>query len=713
MKNSFISAKLISMNRISVMMMTMMLEKKDTIFYLTKDNDYPKKLKLIRHTSTNNLNIYELEMDEPFEFGARYDLSLESYPSIAIDVSLATTFPEFDQMFNYDGDDLGALYKRSETKFSVWAPLSYTVYLKIENEDGTFSFHRMNRTNRGVYRLTLQGDYLNRKYHYVVNNYTVTKESNDPYGKGVSLNSLYSAVVNTDKIRKMAKYAPKEVLTKYTDHIIYELHTRDFTAQKSTNIVNRGKFLGLTEEKRTTLYGKPAGLDYLKFIGITTVQLLPVLDFQGVDDLNPDATYNWGYDPISMFAIEGSYSLNPANPMERLIELRKVVDTFHKNNLYVTFDIVFNHVYDYMTSAFEKIVPNYFFRRRKSGFISSSSGCGNDFASEKFMARKAIIDSLLYLIETFDVDGYRFDLMGLIDIDTINMAYEKCRQLKNNVIFYGEGWDMGNELASDQKASIGNSFQMPHIAFFNDSYRDIVKGPTFEGSDLYVKGYIGGNLSYSDGVKYAMLATAVNHIFPKRFLDATQSINYVECHDNHTLYDKLTFSNQEDNEETLLSRVKFANSILTLSFGIPFYHMGQEIGLSKFGLGNTYNIVKVNNMNWKLVEERFDMVLAFKALNDLRKKLPFLHLTDMEEVKNIMNFTCLDNGLLILSSEDSRIVGKYKKAFIIFNPNNHTITHEFDDYYKVYFYNGGFIDKDDMHAKNLILPPLSMSIIYR
>lgn len=713
MKNSFFSAKLISLNRISVLIFTMQLAKPINDFFLTKNNDEKKKLKLIRHTSTNNLNMYELEMDEPFIFGERYDLCLDSYPSIAIDVSDAPTFPEFDDMFNYDGDDLGATYTRKETSFALWAPIAFKVELKIENEDGTFSFYNMKRGEKGVHRICLKGDYLNRKYHYIVNNYNVVKETNDPYGKGVSLNSTYSAVVDTEKIKRMPKISPKDYLSSYVEHIIYELHIRDFTAQKSTNIVNRGKFLGLTEEKRTTLYGKPAGLDYLKFIGVTTVQLLPILDFAKVDDLNPDATYNWGYDPISMFAIEGSYSLNPSNPMERLFELRKVVDTFHKNNLYVTFDIVFNHVFDYMTCAFEQVVPNYFFRRRKDGFISSASGCGNDFASEKYMARKAIIDSLKYLMETFDVDGYRFDLMGLIDLHTMNKAYDECKKIKENCIFYGEGWDMGIELSSDLKSCITNSFKLPHIAFFNDAYRDIIKGPTFEGSQLYTKGYVGGNLSYTDGAIYALLATSVDYVFPKRFLNASQSLNYVECHDNHTIYDKLTFSNQEDDEQTILSRIKFASSIVTMSFGIPFYHMGQEIGLTKFGLGNTYNVVKVNNMNWKLVEERFDMVLFFKALNTLRKNLTYLKEVDIEKIAPLIDFEKLPNGVLILSSEKIKIVDKSKKFYCIFNPNNFIITHEFDDYYKLYFYNGGFIDKDDTHAKNLILPPLSLSIIYR
>lgn len=712
MKNSFVSAKLTSLTRISLMVMTMSLEPFKRNVYLAKDNNNPELLKLIKKSSANNITIYDFEMSEPFQFGHRYDLFFDNHSLIPLDVSEITLISEFDALFNYYGNDLGANYHKEYTEFVLWSPLSYEVYLKLENDSDSFDVIKMEREDKGIYRIKVNGDLLNKKYHYIIVHYNGTKETNDPYAKGTSLNSLYSAVVDIESIKNRKKIKPNTYLSKLNEHIIYELNIRDFTSSKYTDIKEKGKYLGLIEKNRKTKDGFPAGLDYLKYISINTIQLQPIFDFNGVDDIDVDKSYNWGYDPISMFALEGSYSSNPEVPQSRLIEFKEMVDKLHEEDFYVTVDVVFNHVYDYLTSTFEKIVPSYFFRKKSNGEVSSASGCGNDFASEKFMARKAIVDSIKYLFEVFDIDGIRFDLMGLIDIKTINKSFIEAKKIKENAIFYGEGWDMGFELKKEEKAASINADKMEEIAFFNDSYREIIKGPTF-GHELNKKGFIGGDLSYRDGAIFAMLGSSYDYCFPKRFIKPHQSINYVECHDNNTLFDKLTSSNSEDNIETILKRIKFANGVIAISLGVPFYHMGQEIGLSKFGLDNTYNICKVNNMDYKLLSSRFDMVNYFRSLNILRKEFKLLQFDDPNELCDLFKFENNEDGTLIISLKNGKQFDNYKKMVIVLNPTNNTLSRFLREYYKLYFYDGGFVENQDIYVQNVILPPLSITILYK
>ena len=709
MKNTYFQAYLESPTKIKLLLFTGIVLPNNPSFFLEIDNEKPVKLKIFRHISSSNVSIYELDMEKEFVYGRNYVIVLESFPRINVDVSNATDFPNFDEKFYYEGDDLGAIYSKEETKFSLWAPLASKVYLKIE-ENGQFVTKEMTRGDQGIYRIALKGDYLNARYHYLVTNSGIVNETNDPWGKGVSFNSEYSAVVDINRIKEFKNITPKSNFDSYHNAIIYETSIRDFTEDKNTNIVNKGKYLGMVEKERKTSANNPAGLDYLKYLGITHVQILPIIDFFGNDDKDSSLSYNWGYNPISFFAIEGSYSSKPEEAMNRLIEFKTMVSEFHKNDIRVNMDVVYNHLYEFMYTSFEKTVPNYFFRKRNNGLVACASGCGDDFASERKMARKAVIESLVYFVEVFDVDGFRFDLMGLMDIDTINEAYDKCQKLKKNVMFYGEGWNMGIELPMAKKACSDNADKMPNIAFFNDTYRDVLRGGNFR-DNIQEKGYVGGNLSRQDAVNYVLNGSTLDVPFSHRFLDFNQSLNYVECHDNNTLYDKLTFSNEGEAVETLLKRVEFANKLVLLSFGIPFIHMGQEIGLSKNGHDNTYNVLKVNNMDWKLVDERFEMVTRLAAFIKLRKELFYkFDNVDIKKIPSLYNTQYWGNGMMALYSDKSEMISPYKKMAVLINPTLEKQTYELDDYYRL-LVNAN--DKGEaINMKNGIIPPLSIQLLY-
>ena len=709
MKNTYLQANLASLNRINVLLFTNINLPNNPTFFLEKDVSKVSKLKTIRHISNNAISIYELEMSEDFEYGHSYVVLLNGFIRFNLEVSEAVRFPHFEENFYYDGDDLGSIYYKDHTSFALWAPLASNVLLKIE-EGGGFRYHVMKRSDKGVYRVSLSGDYINKKYRYIVTNSGVSTTTNDPYGKGVSLNSEYSVVVDINELKNIKENKPSNEIKKNSDAIIYETSIRDFTEDKNTNIVHKGKYLGMVEDSRKTVGGNPAGLDYLKMLGITHVQILPVIDFFGNDDLDNSLSYNWGYNPLSFFALEGSYSTNPEDAMNRLIEFKTMVETFHKHNIRVVMDVVYNHVYEYLYSSFEKTVPNYFFRRRNDGYIASASGCGDDFASEKKMARKAIIDSLKYFTEVFNVDGFRFDLMGLLDIQTINEAFKICRGIKKDIFFYGEGWNMGYELPFDKKACSDNADKMPGVAFFNDLYRDTIKGGNFRDT-ITQKGFAGGNISNNDVVDYVIRGCSIDTPYPHRFSDYNQSLNYVECHDNNTLFDKLSLSNEGEDKETLLKRVKFANEVVILSFGMPFIHMGQEIGQSKSGLDNTYNVLKINNMDWALVDERFDMV------KDLAQHIAFrkyfqnnFKLYDGDNRPTVLQTQYWDNGVLVYYSEKKDSINNNEKVAVLVNATNDNKNYELDDYYSIFM---NINQKQEPNkVKNGILPPLSVQLLY-
>ena len=706
---TYIRAKLISWRKINVIVFTDIPRPESFKVTVYKNDQIVKKVTISKLTSINIVYFFDVTLDEDYELGASYRLLIDTLPFNTVDTSGVVDFSDFDDRYAYDGDDLGAIYTKSETSFAVWAPLAEFIDLKLFEPTGETKILPMQRSDKGVYRLKIKGDLLNYKYHYIVNNNGVVAEVNDPYAKGTSLNSEYSVVIDYDALLNKPHIAPKTVFNNYVDALIYETHIRDINEGNNNDVEHKGKYLGFVEENRKTKGGHPAGLDYLKYLGITHVQIQPILDFNSLDDIDTKKWYNWGYDPISFFALEGSYSINPEDAISRLLEFREMVDKLHQNDIRVVIDVVYNHIYEYENSVLEKLVPHYYFRKRKNGLLSNASGCGNDIASEKKMARKMILDSVNYLFSHFDIDGLRFDLMGLLDIETVKQAYQIAKRYKNDLIFYGEGWNMGEELSAEQRANKDNYALLKEFAFFNDCYRDIVKGPSAP-YNLQDKGYICGNTSYQFGLDYAFHAGVLNLSYKPMFEAANQSLNYLECHDNNTLFDKLLVSNGKEEEKRLLDRVTLANSILLLSYGVPFVHMGQEIGLSKDGLDNTYKTLGVNNMDYRLVDERFDMVNRFQFMNSLRRKLGYLRLFKSEDMKDFFEISHWDNGVYVLSAKDKNVYCHEKEFVIMINPTDQAISFELDDYYTVV---EGVNDERMINIKNGFLPGCKIMMLLK
>ncbi|MDM5315508.1 type I pullulanase [Fictibacillus sp. b24] len=562
--------------------------------------------------------IYKCKTSTPFDLFKEYWITYNDR-RIPLMVGSIVRTEKFDTLF-YDDSVLGATFTPEFTTFKVWSPVAYEIRLKYKPAHSNSYFEqKMDRNEKGLWQTTLEGNHHLTEYTYLAKVNHEWVETTDPYSRSVTINGEKSVVVHLPETdpADWNRSEKKINLRSKTNSVIYEVHVRDFTIHSDSGIKNKGKYLGLTELQTTTSKGYPTGLDYLKSLGISHVQLMPVADFGSVDETNPEKEYNWGYDPVHFLAPEGSYSTNPHDPVCRITELKMLIQSLQNNGFSVILDVVFNHVYKLEESSFEKLVPGYYFRYDDGGKPVNGTGVGNDTASERKMMRKFILDALTYWMNEYKVDGFRFDLMGIHDVETMNIAAKKLKSLNPGVFLLGEGWDLNTYLEPEKKASLSSAKKMPDYSFFNDAFRDHVKGSIFvEGH----RGFINGN--QEDRIKHQMAHVmrgyAGNH---DKFLNAEQSINYTECHDNHTLYDLLAIRHPHESESIRRKRQQLALAFTIFARGVPFIHAGQEFFRTKHGAENSYNLPdKINAINWNRCELYHNDVAYFRQLIKIRKE---------------------------------------------------------------------------------------------
>lgn len=513
---------------------------------------------------------------------------------------------------HYTNDDLGMTYLKDYTIFKLWAPIAKKVHLLLESRNGTKETLSCSYVSNGVWSIK-----VNRHldgYAYIYNVYVNGgwKKVKDPYAIASKANGEAAYVVDDSKTFVMSATNVND-----PQPFIYEVSVRDFSSDETSPFKYPRQFLGMIEEGLKTRHGKTIGFDYIKKLGITHIQLMPVYDFTGIDELHPKNSYNWGYNPSQYFVPEGSYATDPNHPYKRVDELKQLVDTYHKNNLGVIMDVVYNHVDLDKKFPYEILVPGYTFRVNDKDIMTDFSGCGNDLNTTRPMIRKLIIDSLKRWTRFYKMDGFRFDLMGLIDVDTMNLVESELSKINPNILIYGEGWKMND---NDQLAYMHNDLISPKIGFFNDQFRDTVKGSTF---NLIDKGFAFGNMDYQSQI--SLIFKNLGSLNPK------QSINYVECHDNHTFFDKaMTIC---ENETLARSYQLVATCITILAPGTPFLHLGQEFYRSKKGVGNSYNVSDdINAILWYDVERYSEDIKVIKQCIEWRKKFyPF-------SIKNLHTF---------------------------------------------------------------------------
>ena len=516
----------------------------------------------------------------------------------------------FDNIYHYKKNDLGFTYSPESTKFKLWTPTAKRVILELVDPEGQRSEHDVPYKNQGVWRLVVDGDLDGWKYRYRV--YVNGKERvlTDPYAIASAANAEYSFVINP------AKLVPMTHRTTFSgdplEAVIYEASIRDFTIDPEMGFHNKGKYLGFIEPGIKTPGGRPAGIDHLKALGITHVQLMPFFDFAGVDEKNPDGDYNWGYNPRQYFVPEGWYSSDPEDPYARLNELRTMIDGLHRENINVIMDVVYNHVWDAEEFSLEKLVPGYAYHVDKQGIYTGVSGCGNDLATHRKMVRKLIIDSVLWWVNEYKVDGFRFDLMGLIDTETMNELRQELHELDPHVIVYGEGWKMHAGNLADRMAHMRNKNVIYTIGFFNDTFRESIKGKTF---DVMAEGYATGSIKDVAIVREVLLGSADNRYL---FKYSSQSLNYVECHDNHTFYDKAMMIS--GNPALVRKQQKLATAMTLLAQGVPFLHSGQEFCRTKKDVENSYDAGdEINLVDWSRLDDFAEDVEFIQDLIAFRK----------------------------------------------------------------------------------------------
>lgn len=596
------------------------------------------------------------------------------------------------QKFDYEvytGNDLGAVYSPKMTRFKVWAPEAESVKLNLYKQgegDNLIEQHIMKKSANGTYVFEKQGDCNGIYYTYTVVNHGEEQEAVDPYTKAAGVNGQRGMVINLAKTNpqgfELDGYRNPEHIT---DAIIYEGSVRDFTMDESSGVFHNGKFLGLTEANTTNHFGEATALDYISGLGVTHVQILPAFDFETVDEKNQKAQYNWGYDPDNYNVPEGSYAVSPYDGAVRIQEMKQMVLALHSRGIGVIMDVVFNHTYRRDDSNLQKIVPGYYYRSDETGY-TNGSGCGNEVASDRPMVQKLIVDSLIYWAKEYHIDGFRFDLMGVLDIDTMNVIAERLNEIRPDIYLYGEGWNGGpSSLAEEKRAFKASAKKMPGIGMFNDDIRDTIKGSVFYDDHL---GFVNGGTHLENALRYGITG-AVAH--PQVDYDTYgskpwakepgQSINYVSCHDNYTLWDKLSVSCPEASEEKKKAMNRLCAAIVFTSQGVPFIQAGEEFLRSKplpekKGFAeNSYNMPDtVNSIKWDNIHEYPDMIAYYKGLMALRKAHPVFRMqSEAEMTQNLCFLSDTPENVVAYLLKGKGADDTPENILVIFNGNDEEI----------------------------------------
>ena len=598
----------------------------------------------------------------------------------AEETAMSSTYSsaEFEAAYTYEGDDLGAAWTKDATTFRVWAPTAKSVKVKLyqggtAGVDDLIEQIDMTADVNGTWVVTKEGDLNGVYYTYLVEVDGKVNEACDPYARTTGVNGQRAMVIDLDATdpEGWEEDVDPHYGNSITDAVIYELHVRDLSSDASSGITNTGKFLGLIEAGTVNSQGVSTGLDHIKSLGITHLHLLPSYDYASVDETDPEAGFNWGYDPVNYNVPEGSYATDPYHGEVRVQEMKQMIKGLHDNGISVILDVVYNHVSNAETFCFNQIVPGYFSRISDSGTYSNGSYCGNDTASERAMVKKYIVDSVKYWANEYHMDGFRFDLVGLIDTETINECMEEVHKTHPNVIFYGEGWTMSTQLTKEgcTMTTQANSTEVPGFAFFSDTLRDALRGPVSNNNE---SGYLAGKGGHTSTIRDAFMGKATWCKSP------TQTINYASCHDNMTLYDRLTQSCPDNTVEERIRMNNLAAAIYMTSQGVPFIHAGEEMLRSKplwsggFDDNSYKSSDKVNSLKWdNLNDPQYqDVVDYYTGLIAFRKAHPALRMTDAAEVEaHITQLPGLDFNVMACHIS-SGANGEESEIVAIFNPRS-------------------------------------------
>jgi len=628
----------------------------------------------------------------------------------------------------YDGSDLGVTYTPQVSAFKLWAPTAQKVILRIYEEGSggdPIETLAMKKGDSGIWIMEIKDDFLGKFYTFQT---LVSKkwynEVPGPYAKAVGVNGKRGMIVNLEATNPEGwKNDTKPELKAANDIILYEVHVRDFSIHKNSGMQNKGKFLAFTEEGTKSQNGLTTGIDYIKELGVTHVHLLPSFDYRSVDETMPDKPqYNWGYDPQNFNVPDGSYSTNPNDGNVRIKEFKQMVQALHKNGIRVILDVVYNHVGNVEEQSFQQTVPGYYFRFNADGTWSNATGCGNETASERAMMRKYIIESVKYWAIEYHLDGFRFDLMGVHDINTMNLVAEELYKIDSTIFIYGEGWTAGDSpLPIDERAIKQNMPKVNGVAAFSDEIRDGIKG---HWNNLTTKGFVSGEPNLEESVKFGIVGGTMHPQVNYKLVNnsqapwansPTQIINYVSCHDNNTLWDKLLISTPESSVEERIRMDKMANTIVLTAQGIPFLHEGVEFLRTKMKVENSYDSPdSINWIDWSLKDKNIEVVDYYKTLIKLRKAHPAFRMSTTELVSTHLKFLDVKPGVIAYSIDGNANGDDWKDILVVFNANKEKVSFNLEGIWaEALSIEKGYHEDGKVLKDNIKLDPLSAYVFYR
>ncbi len=629
----------------------------------------------------------------------------------------------------YEEGNLGASCSIEKTTFRLWAPTASIVLFRLYNMGlggELIEVYQMSKENSGVWSIEIEGN--NHGLYYTVQCMIGDRwmdEVPDPYAFAVGANGRRGMLCNFEYTDPVNWENDVNILPEnYTDMVIYEVNVRDFSIDPNSGIQNKGKYLSFTEKYTRSPESVKTGLGHLQELGVTHVHFLPIFDFLTVDETkNDNKQYNWGYDPLNFNAPEGSFSTDPFEGVTRITELKRMIKSLHDNGIGVIMDVVYNHTALINHSYFNQTVPGYFYRQRSNGTFSDASGCGNEIASERSMVRKYIIDSLNFWAKEYHIDGFRFDLMGIFDIETMNRVRAELDKISPKIVIYGEGWTGGESPMNEKFRSVKrNSSQLERIAVFNDDFRDSIKGHWSDSGSL---GFASGQTLNEESVKYGIIASTFHPQIVYNWVASTkwawsfspqQSVNYISCHDNYTLYDKLKLSRPNASLQDLTKMVCLAGAILLTSQGIPFLHAGVEMLRTKKGNSNSYKSGdEINMIDWSRKALFSYVTNYYRDLISIRKKHPAFRMTNADQIRKYLVFSKYYlPGVISYEIGPHANNDSWEYIQIIFNNNDRVISFVVEDRKWKIIVRGYVIDENGIgenFSSNVQVPPKSMLML--
>ena len=534
------------------------------------------------------------------------------------------------------------IYNGNKTEFSVWSPDAEAAQVRLyasAQDTAAFKICDMKLSKGGLWKVTVKEDLKGSFYAFTVKkNGQWLEETAGIAAKAVGVNGWRGAVIDWAETNPEGWAEDKSPVIAKSDIIVYEMHHRDFSIHETSGVANKGKYLALTEEGTKNPDGLATGIDHLKELGVTYIQLLPSTDFITVDETRLETPqYNWGYDPFNYNAVEGSYSTDPFNPVTRIKEFKQMIQALHEAGFRVILDVVYNHTTDASKTGFERTMPGYFYRMAEDGSFFNGSGCGNETASEREMFRKYMIESLEWWMKEYHIDGFRFDLMAIHDIETMNIISERLHAIDPDVVIYGEGWAaLAPAYPAEEIALKQNTYMLDKVGAFSDNIRDAVRGPLGCENAGFMDGVAGNKENIHFGI-----AGGVEHpqVTVERWTNnPLQHVSYVSCHDDHCLRDRLEEATKATEAERL-AMVKLAQTAVYTSQGLPFIFAGEELYRHKQGVKNSYNKPdSINAIDWTYKTKYKDLVDYYAALAAIRHAHPGFCLGDAELVREKLEF---------------------------------------------------------------------------